>query len=69
MGLQLHEIGKSFAGIWVAASLMACGNSSIDKPPVKLFETERWALEKAKALEQQQQQHADDRRKQTEEEQ
>ena len=45
-----------FRGFLIAATLMGCGNSSTDKPPVKLFETERQALEKAKALEQQQQQ-------------
>ena len=51
----------------IAATLIGCGNSSTDKPPVKLFETERQALEKAKALEQQQQQQADRMRKQIEE--
>ncbi len=47
--------------------LAACGKSETDKAPVKLFESQKQALEKAKALEQQQQERSQELQRKMEE--
>jgi hypothetical protein len=47
--------------------LAACGKSETDQAPVKLFESQKQALDKAKAVEQQQQERSQELQRKMEE--
>jgi hypothetical protein len=54
-------------GLFTAMLLGACGQSATDQAPVKLFEPQRHALDKARAVEQQQQERNQQMQRQIEE--
>jgi hypothetical protein len=65
--IHLPNLTKPVLLLAALGLLAACGRSETDQAPVKLFESQKQALDKAKAVEQQQQERSQELQRKMEE--